>query len=270
MVSFIRTLLASILVASLTLAPTQVRFDGFSPVVASSQAHAGIIKKVATLALINLAVRKGSSLAVRHIAKRLADPRTRAEAVEAFNKFILKNPRMQNQARRILDDAENMVASAARTNGRPYSPNKWRDTLSKRFPNDEVYPRTLAKPNAPNAKLAGKGKQIGDDFVPFDGRGWPVFDKFAKFDTRLPNYKPNAERYEHFRDATRNLRDAIRRKEVGIEQFSPEQLAAIEKGADKIPGFTWHHHQDLGRMQLVPKGLHGKVGHMGGYALHAK
>ncbi|WP_423245240.1 HNH endonuclease [Escherichia marmotae] len=31
-----------------------------------------------------------------------------------------------------------------------------------------------------------------------------------------------------------------------------------------MPNYTWHHHQDLGRMQLVQTKFHGKTGHLGG------
>ena len=32
----------------------------------------------------------------------------------------------------------------------------------------------------------------------------------------------------------------------------------------KYHGYTWHHHQDTGRMQLVPEWDHSKTGHVGG------
>jgi hypothetical protein len=32
-------------------------------------------------------------------------------------------------------------------------------------------------------------------------------------------------------------------------------------------GWCWHHHEDAGRMQLVPRDLHGAVGHTGGFAI---
>lgn len=32
-------------------------------------------------------------------------------------------------------------------------------------------------------------------------------------------------------------------------------------------GYTWHHHQDIGRMQLVPSDLHAKTGHTGGASI---
>lgn len=51
---------------------------------------------------------------------------------------------------------------------------------------------------------------------------------------------------------------------VNKNKFTPSQLNAIYKGESKIPNFTWHHHQDTGRMQLVPEWDHSKTGHVGG------
>ncbi|HEZ4939962.1 TPA: HNH endonuclease, partial [Neisseria meningitidis] len=39
------------------------------------------------------------------------------------------------------------------------------------------------------------------------------------------------------------------------------------KGEPKIPNYTWHHHQDTGRMQLVPEEKHSPTGHIGGRAM---
>jgi len=32
-------------------------------------------------------------------------------------------------------------------------------------------------------------------------------------------------------------------------------------------GYTWHHHQDYGRMQLVKTSIHSKTGHTGGWSI---
>jgi hypothetical protein len=33
------------------------------------------------------------------------------------------------------------------------------------------------------------------------------------------------------------------------------------------PGLTWHHHQDVGRMQLIDEDFHASVAHLGGNSL---
>ncbi|HDS7112720.1 TPA: HNH endonuclease [Klebsiella aerogenes] len=47
-------------------------------------------------------------------------------------------------------------------------------------------------------------------------------------------------------------------------RFTKKELDAIKAGSSKIPNHTWHHHQDLGRIQLVPTETHGPTGHIGG------
>ncbi|WP_373962254.1 HNH endonuclease [Neisseria lactamica] len=67
--------------------------------------------------------------------------------------------------------------------------------------------------------------------------------------------------------ATKDLAEAIKRGKVRSSAFTTKQLKAIEKGKDKIPGYTWHHHQDTGRMQLIRENLHHDTGHIGWRAM---
>ncbi|MDO4879413.1 MAG: HNH endonuclease [Neisseria sp.] len=69
------------------------------------------------------------------------------------------------------------------------------------------------------------------------------------------------------RMATRELRDQINSGKISSSQFTAEQLKAIKGGKAKIPEYTWHHHQDRGRMQLVKQGKHKDAGHIGGEAM---
>ena len=95
-----------------------------------------------------------------------------------------------------------------------------------------------------------------------------MFDDIAKYDTRLDQKAFYAtDRIGQMRMATRDLREKINSGKISRSQFSPEQLKAIQSGRSKIPGLTWHHHQDRGRMQLVLEDKH-KVGHIGGDAIH--
>lgn len=49
-----------------------------------------------------------------------------------------------------------------------------------------------------------------------------------------------------------------------VDEDSYDQIQAIKNGAEKIPGYTWHHHPETGRLQLVATSVHGKMGHTGG------
>jgi hypothetical protein len=75
---------------------------------------------------------------------------------------------------------------------------------------------------------------------------------------------PNVSDYTQMTYATRELRDLIERKPTEALKFTKKQLAAIQKGLDRIPGLTWHHHENGSLLQLVDRKLHSKVGHDGG------
>lgn len=115
----------------------------------------------------------------------------------------------------------------------------------------------------PSGRVLHEGREIL-----IDARGFPVFDDVAAFQTRLPKPVASvASRPLHMKEATNSLAAAIQRGEVSPTQFSTQQLKAIQHGSEKIPGFTWHHHQEFGRMQLVPSDFHQAVGHSGGFKL---
>ena len=40
------------------------------------------------------------------------------------------------------------------------------------------------------------------------------------------------------------------------------------KGKSEIPDYTWHHHQDTGRMQLIREDSHHDTGHIGWEAMN--
>lgn len=66
------------------------------------------------------------------------------------------------------------------------------------------------------------------------------------------------------RAATRDLRTQILEGRVSATNLTDQQLKAIKQGKAEIPGFTWHHHQDRGKMQLIPYEVHKDTGHVGG------
>ena len=102
----------------------------------------------------------------------------------------------------------------------------------------------------------------------FDNKGFPIFDDIAIYDTRRNQKACYAtDRIGQMRMATRDWREQINSGKISRSQFSPEQLKAIQSGRSKIPRLTWHHHQDRGRMQLVPEERHDAARHIGGDAM---
>jgi hypothetical protein len=46
-----------------------------------------------------------------------------------------------------------------------------------------------------------------------------------------------------------------------------DMVLDIKADKDKIGDFTWHHHQEFGRMELIPDWIHEKAKHTGGNSL---
>ncbi|KAB2877504.1 HNH endonuclease [bacterium] len=94
-----------------------------------------------------------------------------------------------------------------------------------------------------NQHLAGKNHPVTG--VPFDESGFPVFDDYL--------YKggPNDVMIEP----------------TGNDYFD-FKAANEAAGYSRTPkGYTWHHHQNTGRMQLVDSKIHRLTGHTGGASI---
>ena len=133
----------------------------------------------------------------------------------------------------------------------------------------EVSSSTLPKSTAKNVKLAGTRHPLAG--IVFNERGFPIFDDVAKVDLKIEmKIAMIQDRRLHFKEATKKLSSLIDEGFVDVNVFSKEQLQAIKNFNSEIPGLTWHHHEDLGRMQLVPRKIHRQVGHIGGFNLWFK
>ena len=143
---------------------------------------------------------------------------------------------------------------------------EWRGYYENNFTAANVTSTTVPPVNMKNVRVAGK--RHPETGVPFDLKGFPIFDKYAKFDTKIEYSVFNSASYKgQMRLATKDLAKAIDNGKVRASMFTPEQLAAIRSGSPEIPDFIWHHHQDNGRMQLIDKTLHKETGHVGGNAM---
>ena len=102
--------------------------------------------------------------------------------------------------------------------------------------------------------------------VKFSKRGFPIFDKVAKADLKIAAAVASIkDRGKHRIAATGALHKQIIKGTIDWRQFTKSQLEAIREGRGKIPGYTWHHHQQKRRMQLVPEEIHAATGHAGGF-----
>lgn len=147
-----------------------------------------------------------------------------------------------------------------------YDPQGQRADLEAVYGAENVSSTTVPPNNLKNVKLAGQRHPVTG--IIFDQRGYPIFDNIARYDTQLINKGFNNLTYnEQMQLASKDLWGAIQRGEVNSSQFTSSQLKQIKNGNSKVEGYTWHHHQDQGRMQLVPTWEHSKTGHIGGDAM---
>ncbi|WP_308418307.1 HNH endonuclease [Iodobacter fluviatilis] len=148
----------------------------------------------------------------------------------------------------------------------PYSPSTSRQDQVLQHGADNVTSTTVPPMTAKNVQLAGQRHPITG--VVFDKRGYPIFDDVSRFDTKFTTDSFKKASYtDQMKMASNDLWSSIQKKQVNANMFTEAQLRQIQGGASKIDGYTWHHHQDSGRMQLVPQVIHSKTGHIGGDAM---
>ena len=157
------------------------------------------------------------------------------------------------------------VVTIRRGSDVPYDPRAIRESLEASYPGRVTSTTTPPVNSRNNVHLAGTRHSSG---IVFDRRGFPIFDDIASAEVRLSSAHVAGANYSgQMRAATRALRRMIDAGDVPASRFSVAQLRAIRGGRAQIPDLTWHHHQDVGRMQLVPRGPHAEVGHIGGFEM---
>jgi len=93
---------------------------------------------------------------------------------------------------------------------------------------------------------------------------FPEFD--SKFDAQLPEEKLQASDSEQFAECNEQLKAAVENDPELAKQFTSEQLEQIKNG-DTPDGYTWHHNEEKGKMQLVDSQTHAQTGHTGGKSI---
>lgn len=93
---------------------------------------------------------------------------------------------------------------------------------------------------------------------------FPHFDE--AYEVQLPRQMYLESDDAHFSYANVELKDAVNMDpEIGT-QFTNEQLQQIQN-AETPDGYTWHHSEELGRLELVQTETHHATGHLGGREL---
>jgi hypothetical protein len=113
-----------------------------------------------------------------------------------------------------------------------------------------------------NGKKPRNGHYAGNTY--YEGLSDKLKGKYpdgVKFNEKgFPDFSPYAMKFENGNSSV-----------VIQAGLSPKaDFAAANKAAGlakKPKGFTWHHHEDTGVMQLIPTDLHKAVGHTGGWVI---
>ena len=91
-----------------------------------------------------------------------------------------------------------------------------------------------------------------------------VFPKFHyKFQYKLSQDLFQATDAKQYAACNKQLKKAVEHNPFLKKKFTQEQLGQIEKGVNPA-GYTWHHNEQEGVMQLVDSEVHNKVKHTGG------
>ena len=120
-----------------------------------------------------------------------------------------------------------------------------------------------------------KEGQIGDDGVEYvrktiEVNGIEVEGVFPQFestiDAQLPDELIQTTDSEQAKFANQELKEKVQNDPEFAKQFSNEQLEQIENG-ETPDGYTWHHNEEPGKMQLISTEDHNNNRHTGGKAI---
>lgn len=134
--------------------------------------------------------------------------------------------------------------------------------------NDGIY-----NMNCINKEYAGKkhpdtGVMYKEKIITIDNvqiRG--VFPEFSSIiDINLPDTRRFDTEGKQFTYLNNQLREAVKNNPELQNKFTDKQLAQIERGI-KPTGYTWHHNEEVGKMQLVRFDEHNGTKHTGGNSI---
>ncbi len=96
-----------------------------------------------------------------------------------------------------------------------------------------------------------------------NGKTYADFSEYTVFETVLDEEDWKKTDKEQFDICNQALKEAIENDPELAKQFTQEQLDQIMLG-ETPRGYTWHHSEKDGTMQLVPFGIHNITNHHGG------
>ncbi|QKG83109.1 hypothetical protein GXN76_00635 [Kroppenstedtia pulmonis] len=137
--------------------------------------------------------------------------------------------------------------------------------------------KQAGNPSTKRVELHGEKQMVT---IPHDPYGFPIFDRYSVQEETLPPSEWTRAQQTQFNYLNRQV---TKKYHSNPKKFTMEFTEAMEKqGASKQviskalqkikdgeqpDNFTWHHHQEHGRMQLVPTEVNAKFKHIGGDAI---
>lgn len=100
--------------------------------------------------------------------------------------------------------------------------------------------------------------------IKFDRWGFPKFKVFCTIKLKVKDYKKSRE--IHFDYANKKMYKKILKNKNFRKLFTKKEVEELRRGETPTK-YTWHHHQDKGKMQLVSRKVHSEVNHIGGYSI---
>jgi predicted ribonuclease toxin of YeeF-YezG toxin-antitoxin module len=99
--------------------------------------------------------------------------------------------------------------------------------------------------------------------VPYDKDGFPIFE--VKYTLYLNKNDYLKTRDQHFRILNKELyKKIVENPQLQTDlDLTDSDIAKLERGKS-LKDYTWHHHQEQGKMELVEKEIHAQTGHTGG------
>lgn len=82
----------------------------------------------------------------------------------------------------------------------------------------------------------------------------------------FPDFKPHTVQKTTLSDGfvNRSADFRLANQQTGLGQFGAKSPSNVSIGGRPADNYTWHHHQDMKTMQLVPRSIHREFTHMGG------
>jgi hypothetical protein len=149
-----------------------------------------------------------------------------------------------------------------------------RKEIEDKYGKENVISRSVPDLSKPNVNMAGRALNVELDDgrvvkVVFNQKGLPDFTPYMKAEVAFSPKTMFEKNYEaHLSMSSEALWAEVQKDPVLKRKFTEAELLDMKNGKEKIGKYTWHHHQDLGRMQLVETKIHEKVPHVGAASLN--